>query len=397
MGNKYIIIFLLLIVIGTIGIFSYSLIKYEDDSSVILRDEVGTQEGIISEWIEGDNEISSYNLTKDEDDSSVILKDETGIQGENISGGTEKNNEVCINSYCFTPAKNANCESHNFKMAFILVESEENLSSPDDTEKIEKIKEKVSENFLWATNDLSQMDTSEPVFVIKMHDKPTAKEIASEFYKTHEDEFHFLSIYGTYNINPQGSPGIWHGSIQNLVEGIGLSIGSSEEYLASHGSEGMLLGIIYLNDINGYILEKDLDFDLVVNGVLSEIGHQWGVIVSHLPSSFDPVFYRAGGHWSKRANIGYALMGGSDWRDNGDGTFTLNEFPIGRQKYALITLYLMGLVDKQDVPPIEYIETSEFEMDITETIEGSLRQVSIDEIIANEGPRRCILEDIGNS
>ncbi|MDH4231752.1 MAG: hypothetical protein OEW04_06950, partial [Nitrospirota bacterium] len=93
-------------------------------------------------------------------------------------------------------------------------------------------------------------------------------------------------------------------------------------------------------------------------------------------------------HWSFLLSTDASLMYGNTWRDNGDGTFTSIK---ARKYYSPLDLYLMGFIDKAQVPPMLLIENPEIDPKrlsaIGITIPGTARYVTIDDIIGAEGER----------
>ena len=93
-------------------------------------------------------------------------------------------------------------------------------------------------------------------------------------------------------------------------------------------------------------------------------------------------------HWSFLLDTMGSVLYGNRWQANGDGTFT--SLP-GRKYFSPLDLYLMGLVDKSEVPPMLLIENPEIDPTaITQsgvTIDGTAAWVSIDDIISAEGER----------
>ena len=95
-----------------------------------------------------------------------------------------------------------------------------------------------------------------------------------------------------------------------------------------------------------------------------------------------------GSHWSFLLDSNASLMYGNDWRVNSDGTFT----SIAANKYySPFDLYLMGLIDKSQVPPMLLIENASVDPTrlpaVGETISGTAHSVTIDDIIGAEGER----------
>lgn len=81
-------------------------------------------------------------------------------------------------------------------------------------------------------------------------------------------------------------------------------------------------------------------------------------------------------------------MYGSGWKDNGNGTFTYVSKQSG---FSPLDLYLMGMISKEQVPPMLLIENPAIDKTklpkLGDTITGTAKTVTIDDIISAEGAR----------
>jgi hypothetical protein len=79
-------------------------------------------------------------------------------------------------------------------------------------------------------------------------------------------------------------------------------------------------------------------------------------------------------------------MYGNGWKDNGNGTFTSTAKQSG---YSPLDLYLMGMIPKEQVPPMLLIDNPAIDKTqlphLGDTISGTAKTVTIDDIIADEG------------
>jgi hypothetical protein len=305
----------------------------------------------------------------------------------NISCGICPSGKICqMDGKCISTSEN-NCESSNYKMAFILVENSENLHTQQDIDKIILLKQKTSEEFALATKDLSSIDTNYPLVILNRETTPPIQEITKEFYKENPDDFHFLTIFSTYDTG-----GIqYHIPAKNNINGIGGDIYDATTY---YGSEGILLGINWMKDIDMYQTDG---FYLIlgVNGILHETSHQWGAFIDFIDENgqrsdslrnpYNIV------HWDKKLETGYDLLNGFSWIDNRDGTFTAKATD-GKRGYSNLDLYLMGLISKDEVDSIKLIvsDTDTAEINPGTTISGTIKIISIQQIIDAEGERECV-------
>ncbi len=107
---------------------------------------------------------------------------------------------------------------------------------------------------------------------------------------------------------------------------------------------------------------------------------------------------RQGAHWSYFMHTGGSPMEGNAWIDNGDGSFTSD--PTVSGDFSDLDLYLMGLLPADEVAPWFLIEPTEAfgrtPIDSPDhyapepqsrTIFGRRVDLTIDDVIAAEGPR----------
>jgi len=302
-------------------------------------------------------------------------------------------NQVDRDEYILGSAIESNnvgaCEYQNYKMAFILVSNSSNPASQDDIDTVNSLKQKVPETFAWATNNLASIDTSYPTVFLTIEGTLDTMGVTREFYKSHSDDFHFITIFTTYNTNK----GMHHSLARNNITGIGLNTYDST---SSYGSSGKLLGVNWIDYIDKYKPYDDFYQTLGVNGILHETTHQWGAYVDFIDSngqrsdSLRNPYNMA--HWDKKMETGYDLLNGFSWTNNENGTFTAKTKTDNRNTYSNLDLYLMGLKSKEQVGSINLIVSSDDTAYIQPgtTISGSTKTISVDQIINAEGERKCV-------
>ena len=149
------------------------------------------------------------------------------------------------------------------------------------------------------------------------------------------------------------------------------------DYTASFGSSGRLLSISALDGlgrgISGYVATH-------------ELMHQWSAFISTSLGLNDDI-----GHYLPRSSTG-SMVGGYEWIDNGDTTFTVNCNQGQNGGYYLppIDQYMMGLIDANEVPP-HYVYDSSLSLKCgsNQPVMQSeiVTTVTIDDIIDLHGPR----------
>ncbi len=135
----------------------------------------------------------------------------------------------------------------------------------------------------------------------------------------------------------------------------------------------------------------DPKFEETINLIAHEQMHRWGVNIKFKDESGNistALLGKDGVHWSYLLDTDASVMYGNDWRGNGDGTFT----STGVTKYySPLDLYLMGIYDKKQVPPMILIDNPSIDPakmpEVGAKITGTRKLVTIDDIIAVEGER----------
>ena len=96
----------------------------------------------------------------------------------------------------------------------------------------------------------------------------------------------------------------------------------------------------------------------------------------HAPAAFP---------WHEEETDPKSLMGGAYWRDNGDGTFT-PQYDYRGGGFSWLDLYAMGLADANEVPDM-FILRNLKDGYLGGAFTGDKETISIDQVIAAEGPR----------
>ena len=190
------------------------------------------------------------------------------------------------------------------------------------------------------------------------------------FYEYFRDDYDFLVVRSALRL----ANGL-HGSntrVKNDIHGIGLEIFDNT---AEFGSAGRLRGVTVINFKH-------------IGPLVHEVAHNWANYLERFESE------KYGAHWGF-TNV-QGVLGGHATRFEelrtdryavSDGA--LSSFWGGR--YSPLELYLMGLLPASEVPPHYVLGNSRIlEVDDAANaiiVSGSLEQVTIEEIIAEEGPR----------
>ncbi|MEM7248164.1 MAG: PKD domain-containing protein [Acidobacteriota bacterium] len=220
--------------------------------------------------------------------------------------------------------------------------------------------------------------------------------IVSEVYRAFNDRFGSpridgLAIYQTFPTDIQFYAGAYSTVGNPGADGIGNR---------SRASEPAAPALLHMNQVRYGWNANDDGKVTVLN---HEFGHHWlyfiNIIEEGTPSD---ILNPLGGHPAAWCALPAAApvesvndsscMGGATWADNGDGTFTTpDEWTV--RGFHWHELYLMGLADASEVPDWYYIRDPDPEVPQAYwapqniTVTGERVNVSIDQLIAHEGPR----------
>ncbi|MBC8074388.1 MAG: hypothetical protein IAG13_39070, partial [Deltaproteobacteria bacterium] len=235
------------------------------------------------------------------------------------------------------------------------------------------------------------------------------------FLAEHPDDSQFLVMYTTWQLPPP--VGALYQSVSNDIHGIGYEHIAPEDAVIP--DEGMgyfddtpnsqVSGFMHMNQWTQYL---GGDAGGVNDNIISlifgqELGHAWLAFVYYQQGGIgdwrNDMLGRSNAHWSFYMNTGGSPVQGHEWIDNGDGTFTALKQDI--YEYSDLDLYLMGLLPPEQVAPWFVLDDPSncvdsalpdgscadpdgflFEAD-SYTVNATRRDITIDDVIAVEGPR----------
>lgn len=218
--------------------------------------------------------------------------------------------------------------------------------------------------------------------------------VAKEFFKLHKDEYDFLVIFTNFEFQmpDDGKVSAFYMGVKNDTRGIGQE---QFNHTQNFDSSGRLQGTIDMGNI-ARLADNPLDenFKKTLYILSHELMHRWGAYLK-LGNSDGTLntglLGRDGAHWSFLFDSGGSVLYGNHWRDNGNGTFTSTEPQAELKFYSPLDLYLMGMIGPEKVPPMLLIDNPSVDParlpEAGVTITGAARTVTIDDIIAANGPR----------
>jgi MYXO-CTERM domain-containing protein len=236
------------------------------------------------------------------------------------------------------------------------------------------------------------------------------RQVEDGFLAVHPDDSQFLVIYTTWSL-PVGIGALYQATA-NDVQGVGyehiaaLDAVIPEPYF-DDTPNSQVQGFLHLNRWTQYLGNDDGLDDATISLIFGqEFGHAWLAFPYYVDEggvTRDDLLGRSDAHWSFYMHTGGSPVQGHDWVDNGDGTFTAQSTDLF--EFSDLDLYLMGLVEAGDVEPFFLLRDVDncvdsalgdgtcapddafgFEAD-TYTVTATRQDVTIDQIIAAEGPR----------
>lgn len=227
----------------------------------------------------------------------------------------------------------------------------------------------------------------------------------------HPDDSQFIVIYTTWSL-PEGI-GAFFQSMANDVHGVGFEHIAPEDIVIPEPyfddtPNSQVYGFLHMNRWTQYLGDDPGGTDDTTISLIfgQEFEHAWGSFVYYSQDGgpwMTNLLGRSNAHWSFYVDSGGSPMQGHDWVDNGDGTFTAHKTDV--YAFSDLDLYLMGLLPPEDVQPWFVLEDPydcfdaaagdnvcappyafQFEAE-TYTVGANRRDVSIEDVIAVEGPR----------
>ena len=212
--------------------------------------------------------------------------------------------------------------------------------------------------------------------------------IAREFFRTHPDDYDFLVVFSTFEFNT-GPAVAFELTVRNDTQGIGVP---PMDLTSLFGSHSKLQAYIDMAALTRYALDpSDPNFEFVLSTMAHEMLHRWAAYVNFKQADgtlSNALIGQQGAHWSYLLDSNASVQYGANWNDNGDGSFTAEGI---RKFYSPLDLYLAGFYKPEEVPPFFLINNTA--IDKTQlpqdnvTVTGTKQIVSVNDIIAAEGPR----------
>ncbi len=218
--------------------------------------------------------------------------------------------------------------------------------------------------------------------------------VAREFFRTHPDRYDFLVVFSTFEYDT-GEALALHWGVQNQVQGIGIE---AFDVSALFGSGGRLLGYIDMGALSRHETAPiEPAFENTLTALGHEVMHQWSGRARFVDADGQvstALLGKDGSHWSDLLDSDASVLYGHKWLDNQNGTFTSEAI---LRFFSPLDLYLAGFYQPSEVPPFTLIESPDHQSNVVPqpgiTIEGRATTITIEDVIAAEGPRIPAAED----
>lgn len=218
------------------------------------------------------------------------------------------------------------------------------------------------------------------------------------FYQSYPDLYDYAVLWTTFDSDMGGSLA-FETTVQNGNRGIGQTLYNSA---GSYGSRGRLQSVVMMGDLGNYpeeprALFRGRDYSTLAV-VAHEVGHRWLAFISFATGGVESealLGYRKV-HWSFFQNSDASVMYGNRIAEESGGRFRTMETWA---RFSKLDLYLMGFAAPAEVGPILLVEnasgqdrrgralTAESFPEAGVVLQGTPRQVLLDEIVQAEGPR----------
>jgi hypothetical protein len=245
---------------------------------------------------------------------------------------------------------------------------------------------------------------------------PGAENLACTVIQALGDRFDFMIWYSDFRVDDQEAGTRSVGDIAQNVSGIGprMDIGRR---LQDYCSQGRLQVTWYQPVWVGAVQAQErhpngrfAGYNMAVAQIGHELAHRWSTrtraIVNgdtvELRGPHDPWGMSGATHWpgSVSTPVPYpysrpveaSIMGGANWKDNGDGTFT--RLATGTMNpasgFSYLELYLMGFLPASAVPPFFMLRNQRNAGTSPEgnpIVAADKVAITIQDVIAHNGPR----------
>jgi len=214
--------------------------------------------------------------------------------------------------------------------------------------------------------------------------------VAKAFFREFADDYDHLVVFLDFSQSLGPGAFAFELTVKNDVKGIGDDVFDLSTQV---GSKGRLRSFVQMGTLSRYPPDPGTKF-LGTNSTLDvmgqETGHRWLSKLHFLDGNgekSDALLGRDLVHWSFCHNTLASDMEGNEFREDGGNRFTTT---AATERFSPLDQYAMGLIPAADVPPFFFVggcSNPAAEPAVGVTIQGQRIDLTIDDIIAAEGPR----------
>ncbi len=239
---------------------------------------------------------------------------------------------------------------------------------------------------------------------------PHTQSMACTVIEALGDQFDFLVYYSDFRVDNQeaGTPST--GAIGDKVTGFGQDrFLSPADYCSDGRLQDTFTQPVYIGSNQGQPQAPDgslSEYDYAMSQVGHELAHRWIAFASATVDGrtfpLGPTHWALGLHapvaFPYKQEFEASTEGGAYWRDNGDGTYTMlaDNFYSPAQGFSHLDLYFLGFLPPSEVPDMMFLENLERlddDADGNRVYRGEPLTVTIEDVIAANGPRLPAFED----
>ena len=246
-----------------------------------------------------------------------------------------------------------------------------------------------------------------PYEVFHYAGRPSMQQIACSFIPTMGDNYDFIVAFTQFRTD-KPLAGSAMNIVSNSIEGIGVDHYDDREAYCSDNRLQATPEFPWFIDSNLGKGAGPNGFDESYNFLLSmaghELSHRWIAKVHAIVNGQELQLQddSCDCHWIEglhspvphpwKESVQASIMGGGNWRDNGNGTFTrfADAYFVPASGHSYLDLYLMGLISADEVPDFFLIENLAL-LDADDPhgplYSGDRIDITIEDIIASAGPR----------
>jgi hypothetical protein len=215
--------------------------------------------------------------------------------------------------------------------------------------------------------------------------------VGQAFFREFADDYDILIVWLGFN-QSLGGAFAYEFTVKNEIEGIGAGVFDISQAM---GSKGRMRAFVQMGALSRYPadphqLVPGIGTNSTMDVLGQEAGHRWAAHVRFMDGNGEhshDLLGRDESHWSSCHDTLASDMEGNAIQDQGGGRFLTTE---STERFSPLDQYLMGLRGPEDVPPFFYATPCPNPARGPEenvNINGSRVDVTIDQVIAAEGPR----------